>query len=152
MTHDSRLSAILHTVLHMAEARRPMTSAELAMHMKTNPVVVRRTMAGLRRAGIVSSEKGRGGGWQISCDLAKVSLGEVYDALGAPPLLSAGVRIGHPECLVEQAVNRALEPAFAEAEALLRARFNAVTLAELAADFSTRAAQHRAQHKDWFNV
>jgi DNA-binding IscR family transcriptional regulator len=136
----------------MAEAKRPMTSAELAMHMKTNPVVVRRAMAGLRRAGIVSSEKGRGGGWEIACDLATVSLGQVYDALGAPPLLSAGVRIDHPDCLVEQAVNRALQPAFAEAEALLRVRFNAVTLAQIAADFSIRAAHHHAHHKDWFNV
>jgi len=55
MKHDSRLSAVLHTLLHMADAGRPMTSTELATHMNTNPVVVRRTMAGLRRAGFVSS-------------------------------------------------------------------------------------------------
>jgi DNA-binding IscR family transcriptional regulator len=152
MKSDSRLSAILHTVLHMAEARRPMTSAELAQHMNTNPVVVRRAMAGLRKAGIVRSEKGRGGGWEISADLGQVTLRQVHDAIGAPPLLAAGIRLEHPACLVEQAVNRALQPAFAEAEALLAERFSAVTLAELAADFKTRAAAHRAQHKDWFNV
>lgn len=152
MKNDSRLSAILHTILHMAEAGRPMTSAELALHMKTNPVVVRRAMAGLRRAGIVRSEKGRGGGWEIASDLHEVTLRHIYDAIGAPSLLSAGVRIDHPACLVEQAVNRALQPAFAEAEALLVERFGQVTLAGLAADFSLRAAQYRAQHKDWFNV
>jgi DNA-binding IscR family transcriptional regulator len=152
MKTDSRLSAILHTVLHMADAGRPMTSTDLAGHMSTNPVVVRRAMAGLRRAGIVRSEKGRGGGWEIACDLSTVSLRQVYDAIGAPPLLSAGIRLEHPACLVEQAVNRALQPAFAEAEALLVERLSAVTLAELAADFSIGAAAHRAQHKDWFNV
>ena len=49
-----------------------------------------------------------------------------------------------------QAYSRALalEPAFAEAEALLVERFAQVTLARLAADFSTRAAAWRAQHKD----
>ena len=152
MKSDSRLSAILHTVLHMAEAGRPMTSAELARHMNTNPVVVRRAMAGLRRAGIVRSEKGRGGGWEIAADLQRVSLRQVHDAIGAPPLLAAGIRLEHPACLVEQAVNRALEPAFAEAESLLVERFAAVTLAELAADFKSRAAAHRAHLKDHSHV
>lgn len=148
MKNDSRLSAILHTLLHMADAARPMTSEELARHMGTNPVVVRRTMAGLRRDGLVRSSKGRGGGWEIACDLETVSLAQVYDALGAPGLLSIGVRLEHPACLVEQTVNAALTPAFVEAEALLTARFGQVTLAELARDFSSRAAAWRAHHKD----
>jgi DNA-binding IscR family transcriptional regulator len=109
-------------------------------------------MAGLRKAGIVRSEKGRGGGWEISADLSQITLRQVHDAIGAPPLLAAGIRLEHPACLVEQAVNRALQPAFAEAEARLAERFSAVTLAELAADFKTRAAAHHAEHKDWFNV
>ncbi len=148
MKNDSRLSAVLHTLLHMADAGRPMTSEELAAHTNTNPVVVRRTMAGLRRDGLVRSSKGRGGGWEIACDLETVTLRQVYDALGAPGLLSIGVRLEHPTCLVEQTVNHALEPAFAEAEALLVERFAQVTLARLAADFGTRAAAWRAQHKD----
>jgi DNA-binding IscR family transcriptional regulator len=152
MKSDSRLSAMLHTILHMAEAGRAMTSTELATHMNTNPVVVRRAMAGLRRAGIVRSEKGRGGGWEIAADLSQVSLRQIYDAIGAPPLLAAGIRLEHPACLVEQAVNRALQPAFAEAAPLLVDRFSAVTLAELAADFKTGAAAHRAQHKDHSHV
>ncbi len=152
MKHDSRLSAILHAVLHLADAGKPMTSAELARHMSTNPVVVRRTMAGLRRAGIVSSEKGRGGGWQIACNLADVSLRDIHEAIGAPALLSAGVRLERPSCLVEQAVNSALQPAFAEAEQLLVDRLSGVTLAALAADFSVRMAAYRLQHKDHQHV
>lgn len=148
MKRDSRLSVMLHTILHMADAGRPMTSVELAQHMSTNPVVVRRAMAGLRRAGILRSEKGKGGGWEIARDLSQVTLRHVHDAIGAPALLSAGVRIEQPTCLVEQAVNRALQPAFAEAEALIVARLDAVTLAQLAADFSAQAAEHRANHKD----
>ena len=136
----------------MADANRPMTSTELAAHMTTNPVVVRRTMAGLRRAGFVRSEKGRGGGWEVATPLDQVTLRQVYDALGAPSLLSIGVRIDHPSCLVEQAVNAALRLAFLEAEALLVDRLGAVTLAELSADYSARAAIHRAQHKDHHHV
>ena len=125
-----------------------MTSGELAVCMGTNPVVVRRTMAGLRDAGFVRSEKGHGGGWEIACDLAAVTLKDVYDALGAPTLLAIGVHLESPSCLVEQAVNRALTPAFAEAEAMLISRLGTVTLAALAEDFSRNAAVHRlAQEK-----
>ncbi|MDB5556075.1 MAG: Rrf2 family transcriptional regulator [Rhizobium sp.] len=146
MKTDSRLSVTLHVLLHMAERDKPMTSAELAAHMGTNPVVVRRTMAGLRERGFVRSEKGHGGGWEIACDLAQVSLKDVYDALGAPTLLAIGINLEHPACLVEQAVNRSLTSAFRDAEALLVARLADVTLAELAEDFRIHARQHRAAH------
>ena len=140
MNRDSRLSAVLHALLHMAAHRGPMTSEELAACMRTHPVVVRRTMAGLREAGFVRSEKGRGGGWSIACDLAAVSLRDVHVALGEPALFAVGHRSDAPECLVEQAVNAALGDAFREAEALLLERFGSVSLARLADDFARRLA------------
>jgi DNA-binding IscR family transcriptional regulator len=143
MRRDSRLSATLHALLHMAERGWPMTSAELATCMNTNAVVVRRTMAGLREAGFVRSEKGHGGGWEIACDLEAVTLKDIYDALGAPTLLAIGIHLESPTCLVEQAVNRSLTHAFAEAEALLIGRLDTVTLAQLAADFRAGVAAHR---------
>ena len=73
-----------------------MTSGELAACMNTNPVVVRRTMAGLREAGFVRSEKGHGGGWEIACDLEAVTLKDVYDALGAPTLMAMGIHLESP--------------------------------------------------------
>ncbi|MBX9458101.1 MAG: Rrf2 family transcriptional regulator [Rhizobium sp.] len=150
MKADSRLSVTLHVLLHMAERGKPMTSAELAAHMDTNPVVVRRTMAGLRERGFVQSEKGHGGGWRIACDLASVTLKDIYDALGAPNLLAIGINLENPSCLVEQAVNRSLTSAFRDAEVLLVSRLADVTLAALAEDFRHHAALHRAarQQKD----
>jgi DNA-binding IscR family transcriptional regulator len=129
----------------MAEQGKPMTSAELAKCMDTNPVVVRRTMAGLREAGLVTSEKGHGGGWEISCDLERVTLKDIYAALGSPQLMAAGIHLESPECLVEQSVNRALTDAFREAEQVLVWRLSDVTLAALAKDFRAEAARRRNQ-------
>ena len=138
MRRDSRLSGVLHVLLHMAEHDGPMTSEVLAQAMSTNPVVIRRVMSGLRDQGYVKSEKGHGGGWTLGCDLARVTLRDVYEALGRPSLLAIGNRSDAPECLVEQAVNSALDQAFEDAEALLLARFGEVTLAALSADFHAR--------------
>jgi DNA-binding IscR family transcriptional regulator len=129
---------VLHVLLHMAEQGGPVTSETLAKAMQTNPVVIRRVMAGLRERGYVHSEKGHGGGWTLACDLSKLTLRDVYEAVGEPSLLAIGNRTETPSCLVEQAVNAALGRAFDEAEALLLSRFGAVTLAQLSADFHKR--------------
>lgn len=127
---------MLHVLLHMAAHEGPMTSEAIAGMLGTNPVVVRRTMAGLRDAGYVRSEKGHGGGWVIAADLEKVSLLDVHRAVGGPRLFAIGNERPNPDCAVEKAVNAALEDALREAEALLIARLGAVSLAQLARGFA----------------
>ena len=146
MRRDSKLSSVLHVLLHMAEHDVPVTSEMLAKAMVTNPVVVRRVMAGLRERGYVRSEKGHGGGWTLACDLSRLSLRDVYEALGEPSLLAIGNRTESSGCLVEQVVNAALGRAFDDAETLLLARFGAVTLAQLSADFHGRLARHKQSY------
>ena len=138
MRRDSRLSRMLHVMLHMHHHGAPATSDEIARMLGTNPVVVRRTMAGLRDRGYVRSAKGRGGGWTLARDLADVTLLSVHKALGEPELFAVGPAVDHPSCLVEQAVNAALGDAMRRAEALLVARLGQVTLADLARDFGRR--------------
>jgi DNA-binding IscR family transcriptional regulator len=46
MRRDSRLSGVLHLLLHMAQRGGAMTSEVLALALETNPVVIRRTLAG----------------------------------------------------------------------------------------------------------
>jgi DNA-binding IscR family transcriptional regulator len=146
MKRDSRLSGVLHILLHMAERAGPVTSEDLSKMMATNPVVIRRIMAGLRRQGYVRSEKGHGGGWMLVCDLSKVTLRDIYVALGSPSLLALGNRTESPGCLVEQAVNAALQQAFHDAEELLLTRIGEVTLSMLSANVHSRlVARGRSQ-------
>lgn len=138
MRNDSRLSRMLHVLLHMARHDGPMTSDAIGQMLGTNPVVVRRTMAGLRDAGYVRSDKGHGGGWVIAADLAKVSLLDVHRAVGGPRIFAIGNERSDPNCAVEKAVNSALEGALQDAEHLLVTRLGSISLAELARDFDAR--------------
>ena len=140
------MSGVLHVLLHMAEQSGPVTSEVLAKAIDTNPVVVRRIMAGLRDQGYVRSEKGHGGGWTLACDLSKVTMRDIYTALGSPALLAMSNRAETPGCLVEQAVNAALNQAFEDAEALLLARLGQVTLAMLSADLHERIIARGGSH------
>jgi DNA-binding IscR family transcriptional regulator len=128
----------------MAEQEAPVTSEVLAKAMATHPVVIRRIMAGLRERGHVRSEKGHGGGWTLARDLAELTLRDVYDALEPTSVFALGHRSETPDCLVEQAVNAALGTAFQDAEALLLARLEAVTLAALSTEVRARRAARPA--------
>jgi Rrf2 family protein len=138
MKHDSRFSSMLHILLHMAHAGRQLTSESLAEMLQTNPVLVRRTLAGLRERGLVSAEKGHGGGWILARPLAVITLYDVYEALGEPDLFAIGHRHEQTQCLVEQTVNAAVDQTLAEAEAMVLARLREVTLAALSDDVHRR--------------
>jgi DNA-binding IscR family transcriptional regulator len=125
----------------MEQHRDAMTSERIGQMLGTNATVVRRTMAGLRDAGYVSSVKGHGGGWTLARPLSDITLLDVYKALGAPELFALGMATDAPDCLVEQAVNASLGQTLQEAERRLLARFGEVRLSEIAADFTLRAAE-----------
>ncbi|MDB5100394.1 MAG: transcriptional regulator [Cyanobacteria bacterium RYN_339] len=148
MKRDSRLSLVLHLLLHMAHSKRPMTSEEMGTSLQTNSVVVRRTLAGLREAGWIHSEKGHGGGWSLACDLDAITLRDIHKALGEPPMLAMGLRNDDPACLVEQVVNQVIDQALREAEAMVLEKFSRVTLAELSTELGRRAPHGRQEHLD----
>jgi DNA-binding IscR family transcriptional regulator len=131
MNRDSRLSVALHVLMHMHEADGVVTSEALAPKLDTNPVVLRRTMAGLRDAGIVRSETGRGGGWSLGSPLASVTLADVYAALAISNPFGIGWRSPSPTCLLERTANEAIGAALADAEATLKERLQRVTVADL---------------------
>lgn len=144
MKKDSRLSTVLHILLHMRLSTKSMTSGQLAHCVATNPVVIRRLMGLLRQAQLVTSLPGHGGGWTLTAQLNDVTLRQLHDILGEPAIFAIGNRHERPECLIEQAVNAALGEAFNEAEALLLAYFGRITLSDLFADAIQRnqGAQH----------
>jgi DNA-binding IscR family transcriptional regulator len=131
MNRDSRLSVALHVLLHMSEMDGAVTSEVLGSMMDSNPVVIRRTLGGLRDAGIVAAEKGHGGGWSLARDLRTVSLGDVYDAIGTSTVFGIGPRDPDATCPLERAVNRAVGEVLREAEALLTSRLRSIMVADV---------------------
>ena len=113
----------------------------MAAHLRTNPVVVRRSLAGLREAGVVASVKGHGGGWTLARPAGAITLRVVYDVLGERGDLLTGREQSEHGCLIAAAVDRALDDAYAEAEALLLRRLDTITLADISADFGRRHAE-----------
>ncbi|UXN70288.1 Rrf2 family transcriptional regulator [Devosia neptuniae] len=142
MRQDSRLSRVLHALLHLHGMEAPATSDLLASMLGTNASVVRRTMAGLRSAGIVAATKGHGGGWSLARPLDRISLLEIYQALGSPELFAIGNDEDEPTCLLARAANAATNRALTEARQQFELSLKAVSVADLTADWRPEMARH----------
>ena len=136
MPRSSRFSVALHVLTHLVDASDSKTSEQLAACVRTNPVVVRRTLAGLRDAGVVASTRGLGGGWRLARDPAEITLRDVYVALGERMLQGidvTGAAAPSTGCRIQRAVAGTLDDFLDDAEALLASRLDHITLASLAA-------------------
>lgn len=131
MKRNSRLSLALHALGHMAaEPERPRTSAEIARHNGTNPVVVRRVLGPLREAGLLASEKGHAGGWRLARPPERITLADVYLALGER-LVGPDAAAGKLDCAVEHVLHDRVTGVLDEVEHLLVERLAATSIADV---------------------
>lgn len=136
MRKDSRLSRMLHVLVHLHQLQQAVTSDQLALMLHTNPVVVRRTMSLLREQGYVSAVKGHGGGWTLAKPLHQITLLDIHRSLSESSLFTIGLTDEHNNCPIEKAVNLAIDDVLQEAEALVLQRFGEVTLDKLATGYT----------------
>lgn len=131
MKRNSRLSLALHTLGHMAgDPERLRTSADIAEHAGTNPVVVRRVLGKLREAGLLISEKGHAGGWRLARGPDQITLADVYLALDES-LVAGDADEETPACLVEHVLQRKVASVLEEIERSLIERLAVTTIAEV---------------------
>jgi len=131
MKRNSRLSLALHTLSHMAgEPEILRTSADIAEHAGTNPVVVRRVLGRLRQAGLLTSEKGHAGGWKLARAPHEITLADVYLALDER-LIAPDNHDDAPSCSVEHALHRKVSEVMKDIERNLVDRLATTTIAEV---------------------
>ena len=119
MKRNSRLLLALHSLSHMAESpERVRTSAEIADHAGTNPVVVRRVLGELRKSGLLTSEKGHAGGWSLGRDPEKITLADVYLALDEK-LIFRGEKKINSSCSLENSLYEKISNILEKVEGIL---------------------------------
>jgi DNA-binding IscR family transcriptional regulator len=139
MQQDTRLARLLHVLIHMHLRGGATTSDTIAQMLRTNPALVRRTMASLREAGYVASVSGPGGGWRLACALCDVTVKDVYLALAHRSVFAFGSADDNPACPVEAAINTWLVAALDAAENVLLETMGDTRLSDLAQKIVPRA-------------
>src|SRR3954469_25557874 len=75
-------------------------SQSLAASVNTSPVVVRRLLMALRRAGLIETFAGKNGGTRLRTSPQRVSLAEIYDAVELHRVIRVNERKALRKCHV----------------------------------------------------
>lgn len=135
MSANSRLTVAVHAVawigLYQRRGRGPATSDQIAGSAGTNPVVIRRLLGELRRAGLVESGRGPGSGWTLTREPAALSLLDVYDALGDEPLFGLHHGEPDPQCVIGGGIQPVLSDVYERLGGVLRAELSRITVEDV---------------------
>jgi len=132
MGRSSRFVVATHVLALLAFGKgEAMTSEYIAGSVNTNPVVVRRILALLAKAGLVSTQEGAGGGVRLARPAESIDLQSVYEAVETDPLFALHPQKPNPSCPVGRTIQLALEPTLEDAEKVLLRSLAGTTVANL---------------------
>jgi DNA-binding IscR family transcriptional regulator len=118
------MTIAVHVLTWMALAQRrgheALTSDQVAASVNTNPVIIRRSLGDLRRAGLVDVRHGPGAGWSLARLPGEITLLEVYDAVGQESLFAMHRSEPNLECPVGRGIRPALSQVYGEVGQALR--------------------------------
>jgi Rrf2 family protein len=132
MNHSTRFTVALHILTLLASnPGAALTSEYIAGSVNTNPVVVRRLLGTLRKVGIVSSQPGNGGGWELARDAAKVTLRDVRRAMNEGSPFSMHNRPPNILCPIGRNIQQALGRIYEQAERVMEEDLSQTTILSL---------------------
>ncbi|MGB1285384.1 MAG: Rrf2 family transcriptional regulator [Aggregatilineales bacterium] len=124
---------------------RPTTSDELAWSVNTNPVLIRRIIGQLKRAGLVTSQAGAKGGFLLAHPPEDITLLDIYNAMQTPVLFPMHSSNPNPDCDVGANIQDVLGIVYENAEDALKIVLSQTTIADLHGDI---LAHHTAKTLD----
>ncbi len=136
MQGNSRFAIGVHAMaltLIAQEMRKgkPVTSSALAAMVGAHPVHVRRVMGTLREAGLVDSQSGPMGGWELARDPKEISLSDIYLALEPELPFEMPARMPEACCRFAPNLPQALAEALDSANRALQEHLSSVTLDQI---------------------
>lgn len=134
MNINSRFAVAIHLLTALADKRdEPLTSEYLAGSVTTNPVVIRRALGELRRAGLVASQSGHHGGWRLTRTPNQITLRDAYKAVQRESLFALPPAEPNPHCDIGRSICTTMRGIFEEAEEAMLCRLQGHTLADVLA-------------------
>lgn len=138
MQGNSRFAVGVHAMalaLLAQEMRkgRPVTSGAIAAMVGVHPVHVRRVMGTLREAGLVESQSGPTGGWELARDPSEITLYDIYHALEPELPFDMPARMPDACCRFAPNLPQALAGTMESAKRALQQHLSSVTLESILA-------------------
>lgn len=134
MSGNSRFAMAVHACAVLATAPgRAATSDGIAGSINTNPVVVRRVLAALGKAGLVVNRRGASGGSFLARPPQTITALEILCAVDQAPVPALHPHPPNPACPVGAGILPVLSDLIARAERAWEREMAGVTLADIVA-------------------
>ena len=133
MFGNSHFSLWTHALVALAVREgAPMTSAELARSINTNPAFLRMLLGKLRDAGLIEVALGKGGGASLAKPASKLTLADIYHAVERQP--PARMHRCEPSrtCVVGRNILPVLQTVVHNVESAALGQLSGITVATLA--------------------
>ncbi|MDY4762432.1 Rrf2 family transcriptional regulator [Streptococcus thoraltensis] len=141
---DTKFSVALHILTMISESKEVLSSQALAISVGTNPSYIRKVIALLKNAGLITSHQGKSG-YQLSKSPKEISLLEIYYATQEVDHIRLFQMHQHAnqECPVGQHIEGAVAPIFTSVEQQLEKALADQTLEQVIDNLYQAAKQAR---------
>ena len=122
----------VHALVFLNHKAVTISSEELADNICTNPARVRKVMAKLKKAGLLSAREGNVGGYLFDHDPQSINLCMVLDALSIPaigPVWRPGS--AEKDCLVASGMGGILDDIYSQLDETCRQRLSSITISDI---------------------
>lgn len=148
MKISTRFSDSIHILafINIYKGKVPLTSNTLASSIETSPVVVRRLMSALSKAGLINTKHGVAEP-ELAADPNDISLYDIFLAIeGDAPLFTIDERT-NPECIVGGNIQEILNEFYNQAETAAKAKLAATSLEDVIETIKVKHAQKKAAQR-----
>jgi Rrf2 family protein len=99
-----------HALAYLNRKKGPVSSAELASSICTNPARIRKIMVKLRKAGLIETQNGKSGGYFLKKPPENITLNEVAAATDEK-IVDADWKPGNPhaDCLISSGMGQVMD-------------------------------------------
>jgi Rrf2 family protein len=131
---SSRFTVAVHILALMAIEKKEeaTTSDYLARSANTNPVVIRRILAMLGKAGLLTAQPGTSGGVKLAHSPETITLLDVYRATEKVEIFSFGSRKPNPHCICGRSLEPVMQNVFRQAEQAMEQSLAGITILQIA--------------------
>lgn len=128
----SEFAIAVHALVYLNHRQETVSSETLASNVCTNPARIRKVMAKLKKAGIISTKEGLEGGYHLDNDPSCVTLRQVCDALEVE-FVSSSWKSGDQgmDCMIASGMADIMDNIYEDLDELCKKRLEGITIAAI---------------------
>ena len=135
MASNTQFSIAVHLMLALGlNCGKEVTSAQMAMSVNTSPSFIRRILAKLSKANLVTTTLGKNGFSSLAKSADEISLLEIYKAVDAPKTFAIHDYPSQDFCRVSCTIESVMQKVLNKAQNSFEATLSETTLAQVIAD------------------